>query len=356
MTIQKLLTIKHNDYTETETSFKQKTGVDIKRAHKEKIPLTKNCTIVIPFFSNSHLLCKKCLLSLQHQALSNDYKRKNIEIIIVNDGSPIDLKKTIKQTNISYPITYLRLKKNYGRSTARNLGLLYARNEIIIFLDSDIIVHKHFLKSHLIRHEFINNCTAVGFHHKVNFRNPIIKLSNLKKGILKMPNYRKDFRYKKFVPNEWKNIYTDIPSKNFNKTYYPLNASNYFKDFGKGKILGVWDLPFMFLTGNASVPKQQVLRVGAFDMRFRGWGLEDVHLGAKLIASGLYLIPNIYATAYHVKRKEQKSTKIKEYKSNFRLYTRLKRENLPCFEEKQWKTKMRRVLKNKIHSEIQFIP
>ncbi|MBN3039544.1 MAG: glycosyltransferase [Candidatus Omnitrophica bacterium] len=63
---------------------------------------------------------------------SQDYK--NLEIVVVDDGSSDDSEKIIKQ--LSGPINYIR-QKHQGVSSARNKGLENARGEIIAFLDSD---------------------------------------------------------------------------------------------------------------------------------------------------------------------------------------------------------------------------
>jgi len=338
--LQKLLSIKSNDYTKLANVFKEKTGINIINGINKKIPLTKSCSIIIPFYRN-FIFLKRNLTSLQYQNLPSDFKRNKVEIIIINDGSSINLKRIIQQTRKFYSVVYLKLKKNYGRAIARNLGLLYAQNEIIIFLDEDIVVPKDFLATHLLRHEVIDKCIIVGFRHNITLKELVLRLDDLKQKIVKLPDYKKDFRYKKFIPSEWKDIYKDLPPDSFNKMCYPLKESNYFKDFGKGKVLGVWELPFMFLTSNTSVSRKFVLEVGGFDMRFRGWGLEDVHLGAKLIARGLYLIPNLHATVYHlIKRPSLKEKKIEDYKRNFKIYKKLKNENLSFLNEAQWKEKM----------------
>ena len=227
--------------------------------------------------------------------------------------------------------------------------MFYAQNEILIFLDEDIVMPKDFLATHLLRHEFSNKYIIVGFRDNVTLRDFFLRLNNLKQRIVKLPSYKNDFRYKKFIPSEWRNIYKNLPADNFNKICRPLKESNYFRNFGRGKIFGVWELPFMFLTSNASVSRSEVLKVGGFDMRFKGWGLEDIHLATKLIANGLYLIPNLHSTAYHLVKKnskKEKNKKIKECEKNLKLYNKLKNENLILFEEDEWKEKMRKYFAN----------
>lgn len=132
--LKELLAIKNNDYTKLAKLFKKKTGVDIKNGNNPKIALTKTCSIIIPFYKNYSFL-KRTLVSLWYQHLPSKFKKNKVEIIVVNDGSPINLGEIIQETKNCYPVIYLKLKRNYGRAgaVATNLGLLYAKNEVIIF-------------------------------------------------------------------------------------------------------------------------------------------------------------------------------------------------------------------------------
>ena len=93
-------------------------------------------SVIVPFY-NVEGYIEKCLETLVNQTL------KDIEIILVNDGSKdrsIDIvTKFLKQ----YPekIVYLE-KENGGLSDARNFAIPYAKGEYIAFLDSDDYVEK----------------------------------------------------------------------------------------------------------------------------------------------------------------------------------------------------------------------
>ena len=93
-------------------------------------------SVIVPFY-NVEGYIEKCLETLVNQTL------KDIEIILVNDGSKdrsIDIvKKFLKQ----YPekIVYLE-KENGGLSDARNFAIPYVKGEYIAFLDSDDYVEK----------------------------------------------------------------------------------------------------------------------------------------------------------------------------------------------------------------------
>jgi glycosyltransferase involved in cell wall biosynthesis len=57
---------------------------------------------------------------------------KNIEIIVVDDGSTDNIKKIIYKINDNR-IRYIKLKKNNGPSYARNFGIKKAKGEYHLF-------------------------------------------------------------------------------------------------------------------------------------------------------------------------------------------------------------------------------
>ncbi len=83
---------------------------------------------------------KKCISSIKKQSY------KNIEVILVDDGSKDKTKQVIKK-NIDNDIRFkYYYKKNGGVSSARNFGLKKATGEYICFIDSDDYVEKDFIK------------------------------------------------------------------------------------------------------------------------------------------------------------------------------------------------------------------
>ena len=88
-------------------------------------------SIIVPFYNVENYI-EKCLQSLVNQTL------KDIEILLVNDGSQDKSEAIAKQFVEKYPnkIVYLT-KENGGLSDARNYAISYAKGEYIAFLDSD---------------------------------------------------------------------------------------------------------------------------------------------------------------------------------------------------------------------------
>ena len=88
-------------------------------------------SVIVPFY-NVEKYIEKCLNSLVNQTL------KEIEIILVNDGSQDNSYKIAKEFQEKYAdkVKYYE-KPNGGLGDARNFGINYATGEYIAFLDSD---------------------------------------------------------------------------------------------------------------------------------------------------------------------------------------------------------------------------
>ena len=96
-------------------------------------------SIIVPVFNVENYI-DKCLSSLVNQTL------KNIEIIVVNDGSLDNSQNIIDEYVKKYENVKSYIKKNGGLSDARNYGLKYASGEYISFIDSDDYVDVHMME------------------------------------------------------------------------------------------------------------------------------------------------------------------------------------------------------------------
>ena len=100
----------------------------------------KKVSVIVPVYNVEDYL-EKCLDSLVNQTL------KDIEIIVVNDGSPDNSQKIIDKYVKKYPdLVKGFIKENGGLSDARNYGIKKAKGEYIALVDSDDYVAKDFLE------------------------------------------------------------------------------------------------------------------------------------------------------------------------------------------------------------------
>ena len=87
-------------------------------------------SVIVPVYNVEKYL-EKCLDSLVSQSL------KDIEIIVVNDGSPDNSQDIIDKYVKKYENVFGYKKKNGGLSDARNYGLKKTTGDYIAFIDSD---------------------------------------------------------------------------------------------------------------------------------------------------------------------------------------------------------------------------
>ncbi len=91
-------------------------------------------SIIVPVYNTGKYL-KKCINSILNQTL------KDIELIIINDGSPDNADEIISTYN-DERIVYIK-KENSGIGSTRNLGIEKASGEYLMFIDSDDYIEKN---------------------------------------------------------------------------------------------------------------------------------------------------------------------------------------------------------------------
>ena len=99
-------------------------------------------SIVIPYYKGKEFI--NCAVM---SVLNQPYK--NLEVIIINDGSPDDDKECVRLANSDSRVVYLK-KENDGIGATRNLGISVATGEYIVFLDQDDIWCNGFLDHDLV--------------------------------------------------------------------------------------------------------------------------------------------------------------------------------------------------------------
>ena len=93
-------------------------------------------SVIIPVY-NVEKYIDKCLESVVNQTY------KNLEIIVINDGSTDESEEVIKKyLNKHSNIKYI-YQENKGVSSARNAALTYANGKYVMFIDSDDYIDKY---------------------------------------------------------------------------------------------------------------------------------------------------------------------------------------------------------------------
>lgn len=121
-----------------------------------------NFSIILPTHNRSESICKSinsALFQLKH----------GDEIIVIDDGSTDDTqtllrKKYNKEINIGL-LKIITLQKNSGVANARNIGLTQAKNDWIVYLDSDNLLKSYFFI--IYKNIILENPDAKCFYSRV---------------------------------------------------------------------------------------------------------------------------------------------------------------------------------------------
>lgn len=85
---------------------------------------------------------------------------KDFEVIIIDDGSFVDLVPTVETFKEMLNIQYFK-KANSGPGLSRNYGANRAKNDWLVFVDSDVIVEKDYIEN-IKKNLEKTNCAAFG--------------------------------------------------------------------------------------------------------------------------------------------------------------------------------------------------
>ena len=203
-------------------------------------------SVVIPSYNQADLL-KESLRSLIDQTIPHEA----YEIVVVDDGSTDHTATVLRE--FGPPVRIVRLPTNRGRSTARNAGIRAAGASLVALVDSDIIVRRDFLSTHLEAHRRHGD--------GIVSRGPVIDVSDVATA--------RDSQVPKLVSS-----------------------------------------PAYLTTANAALAKDVLLRAGLFDEHFPGYGWEDFDLGLRLKRLGIKRVFCRQAVAFHVDPNQDRSDRI----------------------------------------------
>lgn len=190
-------------------------------------------SIVIPSYKSQ----KSIIPLLSSIYSSQKIDRATIEIIVVDDKSPDESLRVIEKFEKKFQryfssIKIIALKENRGPAHARNIGVKSARGEVILFLDSDVVLYKSTL------HELISS-----------YKNDpdLFALT----GVWSKTQKTKDFFPKFKALRDWSYWINERDPRNY---YY------------------------LFSTRIASIRRSLFLRLGGFDETYQAALVEDIEL------------------------------------------------------------------------------
>ena len=203
-------------------------------------------SIIIPTYNRRPIL-EKCLRALEQQKLRAPSQISGYEVIVIDDGSTDGTLEWLAENREEFPRMRWLEQAHQGPATARNRGIEAAQGEIIIFIDSDLVVTENFIQAHA---------------------------DGLRQGEEKIGSDRL-FTYGHV-----------INTCNFdNPTAEPYKVTDFSAAY--------------FATGNVAIARKWLQQAGGFDPSFSLYGWEDLELGVRLKKLGLKLIKCPQAAGYH---------------------------------------------------------
>jgi glycosyltransferase involved in cell wall biosynthesis len=208
-------------------------------------------SVVVPTYNRLDTL-RVVLPSLLDQSLA----AASYEIVIADSQSNDGTRDFVSETASAAGAARLRYVPGpyAGRASARNAGIEAARAPVVLFTDADIIASPDLLERHAIRHR-----------QAANQRIAIV-------GCELQVRSSEDYREQRDHPGVRR----------------PLHPAT------RRRLSWLY-----FLTGNASVRRDDLRAVGSFDEAFTGYGHEDLELGYRLEKSGVEIGYEPLAVNYH---------------------------------------------------------
>jgi len=218
---------------------------------------TSTVGIVIPNHNNASNI-KWILDSLVPQLKSGD------QIIIVDDHSSEFLELDFYTRNFNIELVKLRGPGGPGnRSVARNVGWKRTHSEIVVFLDGDMVPSKNFVEA----------------TRSIHSNGDMICIKAMRFA-LSQDDQKAGKEYCLSVFSEQKNW---INESKIDYIYYSNNhnISDLINRSGK----------WYFAASNAlSLKRKDIVNIGGWDEKFKGWGEEDMDFAYRLYLSGISFV------------------------------------------------------------------
>lgn len=115
--------------------------------------IVHNCKCAAPVASIiivTHKTKKKTIIQIINKLQGSS--QHPFEILLIDNNRKSDL---IEIAN-NHELIYIKLKENYGITKGRNVGIINARGDILIFLDDDAMPGERFIDEHIEAHRKYN--------------------------------------------------------------------------------------------------------------------------------------------------------------------------------------------------------
>jgi glycosyltransferase involved in cell wall biosynthesis len=160
-------------------------------------------SVIIPIYNSSKFL-HECIYSVINQT------HKNIEILLINDGSTDDSLNICNQFRFIDHRIKLFNQSNLGVSNARNCGLDNSKGDFIYFLDSDDYINEDTIHNFLVK--ILETSSDVCILSKYTIRGSRKFIKNL--SVIKPITALKEFLSLRFPTSLWAFFYSKVAISN----------------------------------------------------------------------------------------------------------------------------------------------
>ncbi|MFC5143555.1 glycosyltransferase family 2 protein [Streptomyces aureoversilis] len=291
-----------NDYSGAERAFRARTGLALTGLAStgpdltgplDRMPegISEPVSVVVATYNGARSLAGT-LAGLEAQLW------RGFEVVVVDDGSDPPVLQVVLDAGLAVPVTVVRNPVGMGAGAARNVGLTVARGSTVVFLDDDIRVSRNAMALLALRQQHTEGCMFTGFRDNTG---PDVFFAP---DSPHTPRIERDWRWLSDRGGDRYLMTTadrDVP--HCDRTSFELvEESRCFKDFGRGRVIGFWDLPGMVSSHSLCVKRADAVAVGGFPEEYATrWGAEDLAFGALMAASGILVVPALDWVAFHLR-------------------------------------------------------
>ena len=313
-TLRGRLADRSNDYSALEARYQAAVGAPLLTdgvwpERRAEIPLSTSLSILIGAFDCGASLAKT-LLSIEASSF-NVRCGARLETIVVDDGSTDETRSVVCDRPWQMNVTYVR-QAHSGLTVAHNTGLAFARHDIVLFSDADLVHTPWAIEELMKRHEALDDVTLVGFRFEVEASDPSIGEAAIRAGLPDVaPAFYRDFRlHFPGFPDNMCAATDDLKTFGHARTLRMANGASY-------------DLSAMVVGAFFSLSRQSYLAMGGSDERLSGWGCEDSVIGARSIGLGHYVIPVYAAASAHISHPRRTPNESQEFAANIATANRI---------------------------------
>lgn len=326
----------YNDYSKLSEHYKNIYNESLNQTPLESLyshsvyDVPCKVSIIIPSWNSEESI----IHTLQSIEQSNIciYYNDLLEVIIVDDGSEVVLDEYLNTYLYAYEIKIIR-QEHKGRAYSINNGVTHSNGDILIFMDSDVILYPYALDEIIKRQIcFIHEAICFGFREDLKQEN--ICFENLSNWMVeRLPQYWLDNRFTFDTSESWgSNMMLET-----NLLQNRAGKMNIWISDGHKPAEYCWQLYRMVYGFLFGVSKENFYRVGGFDECMIGWGWEDSCFTAKCISLGIRIIPVPSACAIHIDHTDRSANKKKEAEKNYkRMLDILSQTILPSWNLKKY--------------------